>query len=278
MGLICFSNLCCFWVHTEVIVLCIILQAVRSFCTAAVEDGNGRHFGSSYKSRLAIGFNPVIHTGTSVCIWVSSMQGCSFLQRFDLQSRVWQAAVSELLYTQYQWSRRTTGTHLGQHRLFTSVDLDIDIGGVTTAAMMFTMIPAQVFYASWMFMDWDSLSMFPLQRTVKRMKYIYTISWWSFWMIESIWLYLRTWLLSTHSLLTWVMCFCHLTILIDRFASFWLTFIQHNQKNLLCEPARPERATLIDLHLLCNYQWRLRYLQSHQFGMKENSQPTFKQR
>ena len=56
-----------------VIVLCIILQAVRSFCTAAVE-----------------------------------------------------AAVSELLYTQYQWSRRTTG--------------------VTTAAMMFTMIPAQVFY------------------------------------------------------------------------------------------------------------------------------------
>ena len=23
--------------------LCIILQAVRSFCTAAVEDGNGRH-------------------------------------------------------------------------------------------------------------------------------------------------------------------------------------------------------------------------------------------
>ena len=83
---------------------------------------------------------------------------------------------------------------------------------------------------------------------------------------------------STHSLLTWVMCFCHLIILIDRFVSFWLTFIQHNQKNLLCESARSERATLIDLHLLCNYQWRLRYLQSHQFGMKENSQPTFKQR
>lgn len=29
---------------------------------------------------------------------------------------------------------------------------------------------------------------------------------------------------------------------------FWLTFIQHNQKNLLCELALSERATLIDRH------------------------------
>lgn len=56
-----------------VIVLCIILQAVRSFCSAAVE-----------------------------------------------------AALSQLLYTEYQWSRRQTG--------------------IVTAALMFTMLPAQVFY------------------------------------------------------------------------------------------------------------------------------------
>lgn len=56
-----------------VIVLCVILQAVRSFCSAAVE-----------------------------------------------------AALSQLLYTEYQWSRRQTG--------------------IVTAALMFTMLPAQVFY------------------------------------------------------------------------------------------------------------------------------------